>query len=113
MGSLSIVYKGGNGMKAFMIALAMLFIAIPAQAAVIGPGGGLGYTCTDNPGEKKTCTCTGSVDCWWMGRSGVCGKDVVLTCSNSSCTCEWVKGPNTGGRSIFDKDGNFHIIEMN
>lgn len=85
-------------------------------AAIPVPGSGLGYTCTDNPGEKKTCTCTGAADCWWMGRSGVCEGDViVLTCGNDGkCTCDWKKNSITppGSRLIEGKDKLF-IIEMN
>lgn len=96
--------------------IALLFtflVSVSCAAAVISPGGGLGYTCTDNPGEKKTCTCSGVADCWWMGRSGVCDGDVViLTCGNDGkCTCDWKqKTSNPDGRFMKLLDGSLVLI---
>lgn len=65
-----------------------------ATAAVNTGAVPLGYTCTDSPGEKKTCTCDGALDCFWMARAGVCGSDIVLECElppSQKCSCEWKK----------------------
>ena len=97
-----------------LFAVGLFGLAVSGDTAqVVIPGvGGLGYTCTDNPGEKKVCTCSGAADCWWMGRSGVCGKDVVLTCDNSTCSCDWVKGPGSGtAHPHILKDGGFLLQE--
>ena len=109
----------GIGLAAALAFYGLFFVALDLSgAAVVGPGGGgLGYTCTDNPGDPKTCTCTGALDCFWMSRSGVCGKDViVLTCNkdNTSCTCEWKQKSDTPPTNPFQlNDGRFMIIEMN
>lgn len=98
----------------------MLFLAlfllptIACSAQVIIPTGGLGYTCSDTLGEPKTCTCNGAADCWWMGKSGVCGSVVVLSCDlppSQTCSCEWKKKTtNPRGRFIQLQDG-FLLIE--
>ncbi len=71
------------------------------QAGSIGK---LGYTCTDSPGEEKTCSCEGALDCWWMGRKGVCGD--VIRCDlppSQKCTCKWKQGVRDIGRPIISK----------
>lgn len=99
--------------------LVIIFVIAPtmiSEAAVNNSGGGLGYTCTDNPGEKRTCTCSGAADCWWMGRSGVCeGEVIVLTCGNDGkCTCDWKRKAIIlpGARLLKSKENQF-ILQIN
>ena len=77
-----------------LLALPNLGAARETTAAVIPGGGGLGYTCSDPMGGKKSCTCTSAADCWWMGVKGVCGDIVVMECNpdgSPPCSCNWNK----------------------
>jgi len=67
----------------------------------------LGFTCTNNPGSPKTCECSGTADCFWMGLSGVCGKDIVLVCDlppSNKCTCDWDTSKFDGLVSVSAKE---------
>jgi len=67
----------------------------------------LGFTCTNNPGEKKECECNGTADCFWMGLSGVCGKDIVLVCDlppSSKCKCDWATSRVSGLSSFGERE---------
>jgi hypothetical protein len=79
---------------AFFLCLGFTLVLSSSTASAVVAGGqnSTQYTCTKQPGENPTCTCTGGLDCIMMCRGKVCkdGCD-VLSCSpdGSSCTCDW------------------------
>ena len=53
-----------------------------------GSIGGLDYTCTKSPGDRKgVCQCTWFSDCDDLARSGECSGDFY--CTGSVCRCIW------------------------
>lgn len=78
--------------------------------ALMNTGGGLSYTCTKNPLETPTCSCSGVLDCLRMVNSGVCGKSYGLVCpvdKPNDCSCNWVQ--KTSSTSTLTTSGSYNL----
>lgn len=90
-------------MKLLLAALALLTLvngeALAFDVSTSSPGSGLGYTCTNDGGDRE-CSCSGKDDCNDLRASGECTSsigdhewipDMTCNAAETSCTCPWAR----------------------